>query len=295
MTNTASVVLAALIVLSLTAVPAATAQGGLEVSLSTTCVITNPGGNSTVLVSVSWGSQPGATPLTLAAIGSIPKDSNISIAPISGSAPLNATLVIRVAHDDGTLGSYQLGVVAKTESQEKVATFTLHVVKANSTGPGTTCSQVGLPLPDSTYVVVFTSLGLGLLTQVVTRKFVNLNKERAMKAEVAAFNKEKKEATASGDKAKLEKIKKRELPMKQAQAKVSLARSKVTLITIAPLFGVYYLMATFLGGYGVIVALSPVQIPLIVGANGEMVLIWWYFLSSFTFSSILTRLLHTTT
>jgi uncharacterized membrane protein (DUF106 family) len=83
--------------------------------------------------------------------------------------------------------------------------------------------------------------------------------------------------------------------MRQAQSKVQLARTKVTFITIVPLFLVYYLMASFLGGYGSIVAISPIPIPVLVGANGEMVLIWWYILGSFTLSSLLSRLLHTNT
>jgi len=150
-------------------------------------------------------------------------------------------------------------------------------------------------IPDSTLLVTSTSIGLSLVTQLVTRRVVNLNAERRMKAEVAAFNKEKREATLAKDKAKLEKLKKRELPMRQEQAKVSSARLKVTAITFIPLLAVYYLMASFLGGFNVVVAYSPIPIPYLVGANGIMALFWWYMLSSFTFSSLLTKLLHTTT
>ena len=60
-------------------------------------------------------------------------------------------------------------------------------------------------------------------------------------------------------------------------------------------------MSSFLGGFGVLVAYSPVPIPFIAGAfnavkNGyDVSLFWWYLTSSFTFSTMLTRLLHTTT
>jgi len=150
-------------------------------------------------------------------------------------------------------------------------------------------------IPESTLLVTTTSIGLSLVTQLVTRKVVNLDAERRMKAEVSAFNKEKREATLAKDKAKLEKLKKRELPMRQEQAKVSTARLKVTAITFVPLLAVYYLMASFLGGFSVVVAHSPLPIPFLVGAEGTMALFWWYMLSSFTFSTILTKLLHTTT
>ena len=270
------------------------AQGGLSVTLSSQCIVTNPATTVTIGVATAvQGSPAGSQTVTVATVGSIPKDTNVTITPTSGTAPYNATVTIHVLNFTAAIGSYQLGVIARLGTESRISLFTLHIVQA---GQGQTpCSKLGLPLPESTFIVTLTSLGLGLLTQVVTRRFVDLDKERRMKAELSAFNKEKREAAASKDKTKLEKLKKRELPMRQAQSKVSLARTKVTFITIVPLFAVYYLMASFLGGYGAIVAVSPIPIPYLVGTNGEMVLIWWYIIGSFTLSSILTRLLHTTT
>jgi len=152
-----------------------------------------------------------------------------------------------------------------------------------------------ITIPESTLMVTMTSIGLSLVTQLVTRRVVNLDAERRMRAEVSAFNKEKREATLAKDKAKLEKLKKRELPMRQEQAKVSTARLKVTAITFVPLLLVYYLMASFLGGFSVVVANSSLPIPYLVGGDGTMALFWWYMLSSFTFSTLLTKLLHTGT
>lgn len=156
------------------------------------------------------------------------------------------------------------------------------------------------PIPQATFIVTLTSVGLGLITQLVTRRIVDLNAERRMKAEVNAFNKEKRDATAAGDKAKLEKLKKRELQVRQEQAKVSTARFKVTAITFIPLLAVYYLMANLLGGFSVVVAFSPVPVPYLVDwlpaqGYGFLTLFWWYLISSFTFSTILSRALHTTT
>ena len=288
--------LAVFLVLLLVAVAApAKAQGGLEATLSSDCLTARPGETVDTQVHVSLAGSPSSPQsVSLAAVGSIPKDSNFTVSPSTGSVPLTAAVTIHVANSSETIGSYQLGVVAKVGTEYRIILFTLHVVSPQQ-AQAAECSSIGLPLPDSTFLVTLTSLGLGLLTQVVTRRFVNLDKERKMKAEVAAFNKEKKEAAHANDKAKVEKLKKRELSMRQAQSKVQLARTKVTFITIVPLFAVYYLMATFLGGYGAIVAVSPIPIPYLVGPNGEMVLIWWYIIGSFTLSSILSRLLHTTT
>jgi uncharacterized membrane protein (DUF106 family) len=175
------------------------------------------------------------------------------------------------------------------------SSYTVTVSDGTTTPLTATFKIPVVTIPESTLLVTMTSIGLSLVTQLVTRRVVNLDAERRMKAEVSAFNKEKREATLKKDKAKLEKLKKRELSMRQEQAKVSSARLKVTAITFVPLLAVYYLMASFLGGFNVVVAHSPVPIPLLVGSQGIMALFWWYMLSSFTFSTLLTKLLHTTT
>jgi uncharacterized membrane protein (DUF106 family) len=276
------------------------AQNGLVETLSPTCITISPGSTATIQVEVTLPPGSGNQTLTVATIGSIPKDSNFTFgstsksnATFTGTGPFAINATIRAGGGTVALGNYQMGVVARTQTAYSVELLALHVVQSGSTGAE--CSPIGLPLPESTFLVTATSLGLGLLTQGVTRRFVDLEAERRMKAELNAFNKEKRDATAANDKAKLEKLKKRELSMRQAQSKVQLARTKVTFITIVPLFAVYYLMASFLGGYGAIVAVSPIPIPYLVGPNGEMVLIWWYFIGSFTLSSILSRLLRTTT
>jgi uncharacterized membrane protein (DUF106 family) len=199
-----------------------------------------------------------------------------------------------------------LGGTCTTDSSGALSGCTFRVPSAGSgqhtvtVSDGSRSGTVGFTIPsvappESTLLVTLTAVGLTLVTQIVTRKVVDLNAERRMKAEVAAFNKEKREATLAGDKAKLEKMKKRELQMRQEQAKVSLARFKVSALTIVPLLVVYYLMATFLGGYNVVVASAPFALWPIVNSDGSMVLFWWYMLSSFTFSTMLSRLLHTTT
>ncbi|MDG6909721.1 MAG: DUF106 domain-containing protein [Nitrososphaerota archaeon] len=179
-------------------------------------------------------------------------------------------------------GSHTVTVTFSSGSASAVAAFTIP----------------GYSPPLSTVLVTLTSVSLGLVTQLVTRKVVDLSKERRMRAEVNAFNKEKREATLANDKVKLDKLKKREIQVRQEQAKVSTARLKVTAITFVPLLAVYYLMATFLGGYGVIVAYSPVPIPILAAPTQnpsvfEVSLFWWYFLSSFAFSTMLSKLLHT--
>lgn len=273
--------------------PDALAASGLDSQVAPRCIFATPGGNATAQLTVTASNPSSPQNVTLHVVGSVPRGSNMTLTPVYGVTPLRVNVTFHIANEASLVGAYQVGVVATSGLMYHVTLFTLRVVPSQQSE--SSCADIGLALPDSTVVVTLTSLGLGLLTQTVTRRFVNLGAERRMKAEVAAFHKEKKEAALAKDKAKLEKLKKRELPMRQAQSKVQLARTKVTFITIVPLFLVYYLMASFLGGYGSIVAVSPIPIPLLVGSSGEMVLIWWYILGSFTLSSILGRLLHTTT
>jgi uncharacterized membrane protein (DUF106 family) len=282
-----ALVLGSLVLLS----PPATAASGLTGQLSGQCVYAIQGGP--VVYDNLNLTAPSPTNVSLAVVGSVPQYSKITLSPTSGETPLSVRVAIQANSSSGT-GGYQVGVVATTAGGPLPMLFTLRVV-SSAASESTPCTTIGLPLPESTVVVTLTSLGLGLLTQTVTRLFVDLDKERKMKAELNAFNKEKREASLAKDKAKSEKLKKKELAMRQAQSKVQLARTKVTFITIVPLFLVYYLMASFLGGYGSIVAFSPIPIPYLVGASGEMVLIWWYILGSFTLSSLLSRLMHTTT
>jgi uncharacterized membrane protein (DUF106 family) len=53
-------------------------------------------------------------------------------------------------------------------------------------------------------------------------------------------------------------------------------------------------MANFVGGFSQAVAYSPLPIPYIVDpSTHSMVLIWWYFLSSLSFATLMTKLLGT--
>jgi uncharacterized membrane protein (DUF106 family) len=138
------------------------------------------------------------------------------------------------------------------------------------------------------------------MSNVATRLLVDLKRERRMRAEVAAFDKELKAAVANKEKDKEEKLKKKKPQMDQMRLKASSGRFKVVLVTWLPFIAVYYLMGDFVSGckfpsicVSGVVAYSPIPIPFIVAANGSMVLIWWYFLSSLSFSTLMTKLLGT--
>lgn len=150
-------------------------------------------------------------------------------------------------------------------------------------------------IPETTFIVTATALSLAIVTNLLTLRFVDLVAERRMRADISQYQSELREAIKAKDKAKEERLKKRDLQIKQMNAKLSTARLKVTAITFVPFIVLYYLMAGFLGGFSVTVAYSPVPIPYIVSSTGTVPLFWWYTISSLTFSPVLTRLFGTTT
>ena len=163
-----------------------------------------------------------------------------------------------------------------------------------------------LQIPDSTIVLTLTAVGFGLISNLLTRRFVNLEAERRIKGEINEFTKAMKAAVKSGNKQEQEKLKKKEPSIQQMRMKMSTARSKVALYTIVPFFAIYYLVLFVVGN--VPVAYMPFYLPYICwtppGASACQVLasgatamnsFGWYLISSFSFSGLLTKLLKTQT
>ena len=173
---------------------------------------------------------------------------------------------------------------------------------------------MSLGIPDSTLVLTLTAVGFGLISNLLTRRFVDLEAERRIKAEINDFTKAMKEAVRSGNKTEQEKLKKKEPSIQQMRVKMSSARSKVALYTIVPFFAIYYLVIYLVGPCPV--AISPIPITIgnylmysslpsnvscpaiqstLQGAAAYVTPFGWYLISSFSFSGLLTKLLKTQT
>jgi uncharacterized membrane protein (DUF106 family) len=151
-----------------------------------------------------------------------------------------------------------------------------------------------IPIPESTLLVTLTAVGLAVLSNVAVRLLVDLNKERRIRREVAAFDKELRDAITKKDKVKEEKLKKLKPQYDKMRLSMSTGRLKATFVTYIPFLAVYYLMAdVVIGGISTQVAMSPIPIPYLVSSTGGMALFWWYSLSSFSFSFVLQKLLGT--
>ncbi|MDA4122078.1 MAG: EMC3/TMCO1 family protein [Thaumarchaeota archaeon] len=155
-------------------------------------------------------------------------------------------------------------------------------------------------IPEATLIVTLTALGLQILSNVVIRTLVDLRKEKRLRNEVAAFDKELREAISKKDKDKEEKLRKKKPQVDKMRLQASTGRLKATFITYIPFIVVYYLMGDFVSGCNFpsicissTVAYSPVPIPVIVGASGSVALFWWYSLSSFSLTFALQKILGT--
>ncbi|MHB8565985.1 MAG: EMC3/TMCO1 family protein [Nitrososphaerales archaeon] len=155
-----------------------------------------------------------------------------------------------------------------------------------------TTLAVSIPKIDllNTALVALEAIGVNVLYAVGRRKFTNLEKMRRISSEMKAFRAELSAATKAGDKAKVEKLKKKQQQMQKMQMETTMDNFKPTLLFGLPLIGVYYLVSNFIG-VNTILAISPIPIQIFgYGPSIAVNFFWWYFLCSFTFQTIITRL-----
>jgi uncharacterized membrane protein (DUF106 family) len=156
---------------------------------------------------------------------------------------------------------------------------------------GSTILQVAVPpiALSQTLLVVLEAIGVNCLYAVGRRKFTNIEKMRRVNAEMKAFRAELSAAQKAGDKQKLEKLKRKQQQMQKMQAEMSLDNFKPTLLFMLPLLGVYYLVSSFLKNSTL--AIGPIPFQLFnYGPPIVIPFFWWYFICSFAFSGIITRL-----
>lgn len=156
-----------------------------------------------------------------------------------------------------------------------------------------------------TFLLPIVAVAFLAVSNLLTRRLVDLEAERRIKAEIAEYTAALRAAMKAGDKAAQEKVKKREQSINKMKLKMSSARSKIALYTLIPFIGGYYVVIYLLvGGPSSIAAYSPFPIYYIadplgtqIGAQiGYGIYSWsWYFLSSLTFSGLITRLMKTQT
>jgi uncharacterized membrane protein (DUF106 family) len=159
-----------------------------------------------------------------------------------------------------------------------------------------------IAIPLSTLLVTSTAVGMNIISNVATRKLTDITKFRRVRAETQAFRKEMTGAVKSKNQTKIAKLKKKEQKMRQLEAKSSMERMRPMLFFWIPFIAIYYLLTNFLGGINTIVAIPPmvIQIPGLVNIGDigldpifGLSVFWWYFISSFAFSGVISKLLGT--
>jgi uncharacterized membrane protein (DUF106 family) len=170
----------------------------------------------------------------------------------------------------------------------------LRLLAASTLSAGTLnapCGQQNIELQYTALVVVL-AVGVNLISAVGRLKLTNIEKVRRYTAEMKAFQSEMRAAIKEGNKQKQEKLKKKQQQMQKMQAEMMTENLKPTLFFALPFFGLYFLMTQFLNGAHVcVLAVAPISIPLIVTSIPILMpYFWWYLISSFAFSTIITRL-----
>jgi len=148
-------------------------------------------------------------------------------------------------------------------------------------------------IPNSTFIVIAMALGVNILYAIGRRLLTNVEQMKRIQAELREYQKELQEAILTKNKAKEEKLMKKKPQMDKLQAKLASDNLKVTFLFLIPLMLLWWLVNSIIGSGTV--AISPIPIPIPVGANfgpigPELNIFWWYMISSFAFSGMITKL-----
>ncbi len=159
-------------------------------------------------------------------------------------------------------------------------------------------------IPDVTLLMLGVSIALSLLTNIVTKMKVDVQAERAVRAESNEVMKEYREALKSGDQSRIDKAKKKQRVAQEKMLKTQSVRLKVSMIFMFPLLGVLTVLGLVVG-YATHTAVSPYAFDLLnwhyleavkVSATsplGYMNFITWYFVVSLVSNLMIARALGT--
>jgi len=151
--------------------------------------------------------------------------------------------------------------------------------------------------PAATLLVAVFALLVNVVSSLIRRRFTDIEKMKRVQREVREFNAELRRAIMSRDKAKEEKLRKKQKKMSEMQMKMMSENFRTSMYFMLPFLLVWWLL-TAIFGYETIIAYSPIPIPLVtrefaLTLSSELNFFWWYFLSSITFSGVVAKLLGT--
>lgn len=155
-------------------------------------------------------------------------------------------------------------------------------------------SGLGVSLPfvyeRAMLLVLLLAAAISLLITLVTKKVVNWERVRQIKAEVDAWRKEFLDAQRKKDLKRLHKLQQDQKRIYELQGQMMSETFKPTIIYIVPYFIFWYWLNSFYRGW--VMAWLPFSLPLpFYGLWVSCGFLSWFFISYFGFSSIWRKLL----
>jgi len=151
--------------------------------------------------------------------------------------------------------------------------------------------------PAATLLISIIALTVNIVSSLIRKRFTDIERMRRIQREVSEFNKELRMAMMSRDKAKEEKLRKKQKKMSEMQMKMMSENFRTSMYFMLPFLLVWWLL-TAIFGYETIMAYSPIPIPLLTQSftltlSSKLNFFWWYFVSSIAFNGVVTKLLRT--
>lgn len=153
-------------------------------------------------------------------------------------------------------------------------------------------------IPASTIFILLLALALNFIANFVISKKVNLEYAREVQAVYSTFQKEFREALKSGDRARIEKMKRKEKQMRDMMMKVNSERMRASFYYLIPFMIIFFVLNSVFSGK--VVALSPFQFNLwfvrtVAQVDGFYGLdfISWYIVTSIALNLIISKLMKT--
>ena len=155
-------------------------------------------------------------------------------------------------------------------------------------------SELGIGLSAIYEYAVFVVLGIGifisLLITLITRRVVNWERMRQIKAEVSAFQKELSEAQRKRDMKNVHKLQQDQKRIMSLQGEMMKENFKPTLFYIVPYFIFWFILSGLYSGW--VVAWLPFRLDLpFFGTWVSCGFLSWYLLTYFGFSQIWRKML----
>ncbi len=155
-------------------------------------------------------------------------------------------------------------------------------------------SELGVGLSSIYEYALFVVLGIGifvsLLVTLITRRVVNWERMRQIKAEVSAFQKELREAQSKRDMKSVHKLQQDQKRIMSLQGQMMKENFKPTLFYIVPYFIFWFILMGIYGGW--VVAWLPFRLDLpFFGTWVSCGFLSWYILTYFGSSQIWRKLL----